>query len=167
MSFPKARAVSSYNFVTVHPPMKRSLLPNSTIVPLSDFRVKLAKLVKYKPKVNAVKVDTQIYSKEQLCTISKVHKLLEVKKKVEEEVIWINNYSCTVALECNKVAWFCDGFNDTCVSKAFPSLLTCDICLLTCNRWFTSSTIQVISELLNKAVTNVKFILFSTIQYIS
>ena len=105
-----------------------------------------------------------------------MHQLLEVKKKVEEEVIWINDYSYIVTLECNRISQenlsefmqiLSNGFNDTCVSKAFPNFLTCDICLLTCNRWFSYSTIQVFLELLNKAVTNVKFMLFSMIQYIS
>ena len=64
----------------------------------------LATLEKYKSKFNAAKVDTKIYAKEQLCTISKVHELLEVKKKVEVEVIWINNYSYTDPLECNRIS---------------------------------------------------------------
>ena len=53
------------------------------------------------------------------------------------------------------------------VLMTFPSLLICDICRLTCNRWFSCSTIQVFLELWNKSVTNVKFILFSMIHYIS
>ena len=142
LPFSKVRAVSSYNFVSVQPPITRSVIQNSTIIPLSDCRVMLATLEKYKPKFNAVKVDTQIYAKEQLFTISKVHQLLEVKKKVEE-VIWINNYSYTVPLECSRIGQgtlskfmeiLSNTFNDTCVSKTFPSLLTCDICLLSRNR---------------------------------
>ena len=135
-----------------------------------------AGLEKYKPKFTALKVDTKIYAKEQQCTISKMHQLLEVKRKVEEEVIWTSNYSCIVPLECKRISQetltkfmqiLSNGFIDTCVGKAFPSFLTCDICLLTCDRWFSYSTIQVFLELLNKAITNVKFILFSLIQYIS
>ena len=83
----------SYNFVSVHPPITGSLIQNSTIMPLPDCRVMLGTLEKFKSKFNAAKVDTKIYGKEQLCAISKVRHLLEVKKKVEEEVIWIKNYT--------------------------------------------------------------------------
>ena len=146
-------------------------------MPLSDCRIMLVTLEKYKSKFNAAKVDTKIYGKEQLRTISQMHQLLEVKKKIEEEVIWINNYSYTVPLECHRISQetlseftqvLSNGFNDTCVSKTFPNLpKSCDICLLTCNGWFSYSTIQVFLELLNKLIANVKFILFSMIQYIS
>ena len=121
----------SYNFVSAHPRITKSLMQNSTIMPLSDCRVLLATLEKYKSSFNAAKVDTKIYGKEQLCTISKVHQLLDVKKKVEEEVIWINNYSHTVPLKCHRINQetlskfmhiLSNGFNDTCVSKTFTML---------------------------------------------
>ena len=116
----------------------------------------LATLEKCKPKFNAVKVDTQVYAKEQLFTISKLYQLPEVKKKVEEEIIWINNYSYRVPLECDRISQetlsefvqiLSNGYNNTCVNKVFSSLLTCGICLLTCNRWFSYWTIQVFLEL--------------------
>ena len=103
-------------------------------MPLSDCRIMLVTLEKYKSKFNAANVDTKIYGKEQLRTISQMHQLLEVKKKIEEEVIWINNYS--VPLECHKISQetlsefiqiLSNGFNDTCVSKTsqtFPSPVT-------------------------------------------
>ena len=87
-------------------------------------------LEKYNSKFNAAKVDTKIHGKEQLRTISQIHQLLEVKKKLEEEVIWINNYSYTVSLECHRISQetlsefmqiLANGFNDTCVSKTFAA----------------------------------------------
>ena len=121
-------------------------------MPQPDYIVMLATSEKCKSKFNAVKVDTKVYAKEQLCTISKVHQLLEVNKTVAERVIWINNYSYTAPLECNRISQetlskimqvLPDAFNDNSVSKTFPSLLTRDICLLTCNRWFSYSNILV------------------------
>lgn len=56
-------------------------------MPQSDYIVILATSEKYKSKFNTVKVDTKVYAKEQLCTISKVHQLLEVNKTVKERVI--------------------------------------------------------------------------------
>ena len=121
-------------------------------MPHSDYIVILVTSEKYMSKFNAVKVDNKVYAKEQLCTISKVHQLLEVNKTVKESVIWINNYSYTVPLECNRISQetlsefmqiLPDAFNCNCVSKIFPSLLTRDICQLTCNRWFSYSTILV------------------------
>ena len=126
-------------FRHIHPLTKRSLIQNSTVMSLSDCTIMLVTLEKYKLKFDAIKVDTHIYAKDKLCTISKVHQLLKVKKKVDEQIIWINNYSYTLPLKCSRISQgtlseftqiLSNGFNDNCFSKAFPSLLTCDMLLL-------------------------------------
>ena len=71
-------------FRDIHPLTTRSLIQNSTVMSLSDCTIMLVTLEKYKLKFDAIKVDTHIYAKDKLCTISKVHQLLKVKKKVDE-----------------------------------------------------------------------------------
>ena len=48
LSFPRVRTVSSYNFVSVHPPTTRSLIQNSTVMSLSDCTIILVALIQAK-----------------------------------------------------------------------------------------------------------------------
>ena len=59
-------------------------------------------LDKYNNKYNAVHIINQIYLKEHLQSMVKVHELLDLQRKVEEEKKWLEESQYNVPEGCKK-----------------------------------------------------------------
>ena len=86
LTLPKIRNVSSYQYIS-YKNQKNKLTTeiSSIILPLSDCDVMLNTLDKYNNKHNAVRITNQIYLKEHLQSMVKLHELHDLQRKVEEE----------------------------------------------------------------------------------
>ena len=103
LTLPKIRNISSYQ-QSSYENQKNKLTTeiSSIILQLSDCEAMLNTLDKYNNKYNAVHIINQIYLKEHLQSMVKVHELLDLQRKVEEEKKWLKESQYNVPEGCKK-----------------------------------------------------------------
>ena len=86
LTLPKIGNASSYQHISYENQKNKLTTERSSIVlPLSDCDAMLNTLDKYNNKHNAVRITNQIYLKEHLQSMVKLHELHDLQRKVEEE----------------------------------------------------------------------------------
>ena len=171
---PKIRCISSYVYLNYPNKSDLPILKQvKEIIPLSDCKVILKTLEQYSNKYNAVKINDQVFTKEYIKSLLKIHELIDIKKSVEIETRWLDQDFYNIPQRCKKLdekkfmiykEKLLLHADSICVDKAIPNLLTSDLALLTCNRWLNLSVIHVYVNLLNKEKESTKVIIFSAIQ---
>ena len=176
LSLPKVRSVSSYKYISRNKGQTLTLSSSlEEIIPLSDCKLLLNTLEKHNKKYNEVKLNNQIYTRDQLVSFIRIHELRDPQKRVETEIVWLEHEQYFVPQGCHRLdksllniykEKLLKGSDITYASRTESNMLTSDIALLSCKQWLNLSVIQVFADLLNKANKNTKIILFSAIQYL-
>ena len=95
-----------------------------------------------------MKINDQVFTKENIKSFLKIHELIDIKKSVEIETRWLDQDFYNIPQRCKKLdekkfmvykekPLLNAGI--ICVDKTIPNVLTSDLALLTCNRWFNLS----------------------------
>ena len=133
----------------------------------------LETLEQYSNKCNTVKINDQVFTKENIKSFLKTHELVDIEKSVEIKTLWLDQDFYNIPqrykkLDEKKFMVYKEKLllnaDSICVDKTIPDILTSDLALLACNRWLNLSVIHVYVDLLNKEKETTKVIMFSAIQ---
>ena len=141
---PKIRCISSYVYLNYPNKSDLPILKEvKEIIPFSDCKAILKTLEQCSNKYNAVKINDQVFTKENIKSFLKIHELIDIKKSVEIETRWLDQDFYNIPQRCKKLdekkfmvykEKLLLNADTICVDKAIPNVLTSDLALFTCNR---------------------------------
>ena len=108
------------------------------IIPLSDYKLLLSTLEKHNRIYNEVKVNNQIYTRDQLVSFIRINELCDLQKRVEAEIVSLEHEQYFVPQGCHSLdkpllniykEKLLKGSENTYASRTKPNGLTSDVAL--------------------------------------
>ena len=104
LSLPKVRSVSSYKYISRNKEQSLTLSTSlEEIIPLSDCKLLLSTLEKHNKKYSQIKVNNQIYTRDQHVSFIRIHELHDLQKRVEAEIVWLDHEQYFVPQGCHRL----------------------------------------------------------------
>ena len=161
-SFPKVlRIESTVRYLKV---LNKERVHHDTLVPLTDCELIEATLKKHPDRYNVARIGSELYDLEGMQACKRILEARDLQQQIKQERTWFSLreiYSPVDFAKADKIILqffqnlVNENYHQSCVTLAYPSLLTSDLTLLIGQNWINLQLIEIFSDFINKSSNSI------------
>ena len=161
ISFPKVRRIeSTVRYLKV---FNKERVHHDTLVPLTDCELIEATLKKHPDRYNVARIGSELYDLEDIQACKRILEARDLQQQIKQERTWFSLSEIHSPVDFPKVDTIIlqsfqnlvnENCHQSCVTRAYPSLLTSDLTLLIGQNWINLQLIEIFSDFINNKSSN-------------
>ena len=142
---------------------RKERVHQDTLVPLTDCELIEATLKKHPGRYNVARIGSELYDIEDIQIYNRILEVCDLHQQIKQERTWFSFSEIHWLVDFLKVDTIVlqsfqnlvnENCRQSCVTRAYPSLLKSDLTLLIRQNWINFQLIEIFSDFINNKSSN-------------